>query len=170
MNRLAPTQVELDIPIGADELAAAEERAFRKLVKNVRLPGFRQGKAPRKVFEQAYGSGSITAQAVDELVPEAYSRALREHQLQPVDHPHMEIVEEVDGRPTRIKATVQVRPEIALQPYAGLPVAATPESVTDDEIERSLQALARERGTLVPVDRPAHLGDVVTIDYEGRRK
>ncbi|HEY1428199.1 MAG TPA: trigger factor [Candidatus Tumulicola sp.] len=168
MNRLAPTQVELDIPIGADELAAAEERAFRKLVKNVRLPGFRRGKAPRKVFEQAYGPGSITAQAVDEVVPDAYSRALREHQLQPVDHPHMEIVEEVDGRPTRVKATVQVRPEIELQPYSALPVAATPESVTDDEVERSLQALARERGTLVPVDRPAHLGDVVTIDYEGR--
>jgi trigger factor len=168
LNRLAPTQVELDIPIGADELAAAEERAFRKLVKNVRLPGFRQGKAPRKVFEQAYGPGAVTAQAVDEVVPEAYARALREHQLDPVDHPHLEIVEETDGRPTRVKATVHVRPEIELQPYSALPVAATPEPVTDDEIERSLQALARERGTLVPVDRPAHLGDVVTVDYEGR--
>jgi trigger factor len=168
INRLAPTQVELDIPIGAEELAAAEERAFRKLVKNVRLPGFRQGKAPRKVFEQAYGPGAVTAQAVDEVVPEAYARALREHQLDPVDHPHMEIVEELDGRPTRVKATVQVRPEITLQPYSGLPVAATPEPVTDDEIDRSLQALARERGTLVPVDRPAHLGDILTVDYEGR--
>ncbi|HXM07828.1 MAG TPA: trigger factor, partial [Candidatus Acidoferrum sp.] len=168
VNRLAPTQVELDIPIGADELVAAEERAFRKLVKNVRLPGFRQGKAPRKVFEQAYGSGSITAQAVDEVVPEAYAKALREHQLEPVDHPHMEIVEETDGRPTRVKATVQVRPEIALQPYHALPVAANPETVSDEEVERSLQALARERGTLVPADRPAHLGDVVTVDYEGK--
>jgi trigger factor len=168
INRLAPTQVELDIPIGAEELAAAEERAFRKLVKNVRLPGFRQGKAPRKVFEQAYGPGAVTAQAVDEVVPEAYARALREHQLDPVDHPHMEIIEELDGRPTRVKATVQVRPEITLQPYSGLPVAATPEPVTDDEIDRSLQALARERGTLVPVDRPAHLGDILTVDYEGR--
>jgi trigger factor len=168
VNRLAPTQVELDIPIGADELAAAEERAYRKLVKNVRLPGFRQGKAPRKVFEQAYGSGSITAQAVDEVVPEAYAKALREHQLEPVDHPHMEIVEETDGRPTRVKATVQVRPEIALQPYHALPVAANPETVSDEEVERSLQALARERGTLVPADRPAHLGDVVTVDYEGK--
>jgi trigger factor len=134
----------------------------------VRLPGFRQGKAPRKVFEQAYGSGSITAQAVDEVVPEAYAKALREHQLDPVDHPHMEIVEETDGRPSRVKATVQVRPEIALQPYDALPVAANPETVSDDEVERSLQALARERGTLVPADRPAHLGDVVTVDYEGK--
>jgi trigger factor len=101
-------------------------------------------------------------------VPEAYARALREHQLDPVDHPHLEIVEETDGRPTRVKATVHVRPEIELQPYSALPVAATPEPVTDEEVERSLQALARERGTLVPADRPAHLGDVVTVDYEGR--
>jgi trigger factor len=134
----------------------------------VRLPGFRQGKAPRKVFEQAYGPGSITAQAVDEVVPEAYAKALREHQLDPVDHPHMEIVEEVDGRPTRVKATVHVRPEIELQPYDALPVAAQPETVNDEEVDRSLQALARERGTLVPADRPAHLGDVVTVDYEGK--
>ena len=117
MTRLAPTQVELEIPISSEELAAAEERAFRKLVKNVRLPGFRAGKVPRKVFEQTYGSESITGQAIDEVVPEVYAKAIREHELEPVERPKMEVIEEAeDGRPVRLKATVEVRPTIELRP------------------------------------------------------
>ena len=168
MNRLAPTQVELEIPIGQDELAAAEERAFRKLVKSARLPGFRQGKVPRKVFEQAYGSDAITSQAVEEVVPEVYAKAVREHDLEPVGRPKMEVLEETDGRPTRVKATVEVRPEIALGRYKGVAVTRPPVVVTDDDVERSLQALAKERAMLVPVERGAQLGDVVTLDYEGK--
>jgi trigger factor len=168
MTRLAPTQVELEIPIGHDELVAAEERAFRKLVKNARLPGFRQGKVPRKVFEQAYGSEAITSQAVEEVVPEVYAKAVREHDLEPVNRPKMEVMEETDGRPTRVKATVEVRPEIALQRYKGVAVNRPAVVVTDEDVERSLQALAKERAMLVPVERPAQPGDVVTLDYEGK--
>jgi trigger factor len=158
----------LEIPIGADELTAAEERAFRKLSKTVRLPGFRQGKVPRKVFEQAYGSNSITHQAVEEVVPEVYAKAVREHDLEPVDRPKVEVIEETDGRPTRVKATVEVRPEIVLHRYKGVAVNAPGTPVSDADVERSIEALAKERATLVPVARPAQLGDVVTIDYEGK--
>ena len=168
LNRLAPTQVELEIPITTDQLAAAEERAFRRLVKHAKLPGFRQGKIPRKVFEQAYGSDTITHQAIEEVLPDAYAKAVREHDLDPVDRPRMEVVEENEGRPTRLKATVEVRPEIALHDYKGIAVTRPPVTVTDDDVERSLQALARDRATLVPVERPAKLGDLVTMDYEGR--
>jgi trigger factor len=158
----------LEIPISVDELAAAEDRAFRKLVKNVRLPGFRQGKVPRKVFEQAYGADAITHQAIEEVLPEVYAKAVREHDLEPVDRPKMEVLEETDGRPTKLKATVEVRPEIALGQYKGVAVTRPPVAVTDADVERSLEALAKERATLVPVERPAELGDVVTIDYEGK--
>jgi trigger factor len=168
MTRLAPTQVELEIPISVDELAAAEERAFRKLAKTVRLPGFRQGKVPRKVFEQAYGSGAITHEAVEQVVPDVYAKAVREHDLEPVNRPKMEVLEEADGRPTRVKATVEVRPEIALKQYKGVAVTRPPTSVTDADVDRSLEALAKERATLIPVERPAQLGDVVTLDYEGK--
>jgi trigger factor len=167
LTRLAPTQVELEIPISVGELAAAEERAFRKMAKNVRLPGFRQGKVPRKVFEQAYGSNAITHQAVEDVVPEVYAKAVREHDLEPVNRPKMEVLEEADGRPTRLKATVEVRPEIVLQRYKGVAVDRPVLPVTDADVERSLEALAKERATLVPVERPAQLGDVVTLDYEG---
>jgi trigger factor len=167
LTRLAPTQVELEIPISRDELAAAEDRAFRKLVRNVKLPGFRVGKVPRRVFEQTYGSHTIASQAVEDVVPEAYAKAVREHDLDPVDRPKMEVVREEDGRPACIKATVEVRPEIELGEYKGLDVESEPIAITDEDVEKSLVTLARERATLVPVERPAAIGDIVTLDYEG---
>jgi trigger factor len=167
LTRLAPTQVELEIPISRDELAAAEERAFRKLVKNVKLPGFRVGKVPRRVFEQAYGRHTIASQAVEDVVPEAYAKAVREHDLDPVDRPKMQVVREEDGKPACIKATVEVRPEITLGQYRGVEVEIEPVTITDEDVEKSLTTLARERATLVPVERPAQIGDVVTLDYEG---
>jgi trigger factor len=167
LNRLAPTQVELEIPISRDELAAAEDRAFRKLVKKVKLPGFRVGKVPRRVFEQTYGAATIASQAIEDVVPEAYAKAVREHDLDPVDRPKMEVVREEDGKPSRIKATVEVRPEIALGQYAGVQVESEEVTISDEDVEKSLLALARERATLVPVERAAELGDIVTIDYEG---
>jgi trigger factor len=167
LTRLAPTQVALEFSITGPELAAAEERAFRKLVKNVRLPGFRMGKVPRKIFEQAYGSDAVTTQAVEDVLPEVYAKAVREHDLDPVDRPKLEVLEESDGRPTRMKATVEVRPSIELRPYRGVRVTGPPVEVTDRDVERSLEALAKERATLVPVSRPAQLGDVASLDYEG---
>jgi trigger factor len=167
VTRLAPTEVALEFSITGQELAAAEDRAFRKLVKDVRLPGFRRGKVPRKIFEQTYGSQSVTSEAVDQIVPEVYAKAIREHDLQPVERPKVEILEESDGRPTRFKATVEVRPQITLGVYKGIGVSAPTPEVTEADVDRSLEALAKERATLVPVERPARLGDVATLDYEG---
>ncbi len=133
----------------------------------MRLAGFRKGKVPRKVFEQTYGSGAITHDAVEDVVPEAYARAVREHDLEPVERPKIEVVQEDDGRPTRVKATVAVRPEIALRDYKGVAVTVPHATVSDDDVERAVSALAKERATLVPVDRAAEAGDVVTIDYAG---
>jgi trigger factor len=167
LSRLAPTQVELEIPITSDELAAAEERAFRRLVKKAKIPGFRPGKVPRRVFEQTYGTDSITHQAIEEVVPEVYARAVREHDLEPVDRPKMEVLEEDGGRPTRVKAIVEVRPEIALGQYKELAIPRPNIEITDADVQRSLEALAKDRGTLVPMTRPAEMGDIVTIDYDG---
>jgi trigger factor len=167
LTRLAPTQVALEFSISGQELAEAEDRAFRKLVRVVRLPGFRQGKVPRRIFEQAYGKETVTSQAVEDVVPEAYAKAIREHDLDPVDRPKLEILEESEGRPTRLKATVEVRPTIELGQYKGITIVGPSVEVTDGDVERSLQALAKERATLVPVSRPAQLGDVATLDYEG---
>jgi trigger factor len=160
--------VELVIPISPEEMREAEDRAFRRLAKNAKLPGFRPGKVPRKVFEQAYGAASITNEAMEDVVPTVYAKAVREHDLDPVDRPKMELLPEEDGQPARIKAVVDVRPEIALKEYKGLPAPAEPVTVSDEDVERALKALARERATLVPVEREARIGDVATLDYEGK--
>ncbi len=167
LTRLAPTVVALEFSVTEAELAAAEDRAFRRLAQNVRLPGFRRGKVPRKIFEQTYGSEAVTSRAVDEVVPEIYAKAVREHDLEPVKAPEVEVLEETDGRPTRVKATVEVRPAIELGEYTNVTVARPSITVTDADVDRSLEALAKERATLVPVERPAQLGDVVTLNYEG---
>ncbi len=167
LTRLAPTQVALEFSITGQEIAAAEERVFRKLVKNVRLPGFRKGKVPRKIFEQNYGTDALTREAVDEVVPQEYAKALAEHDLQPVERPQIEVLEEDAGRPTRVKATVEVRPAIELHGYKGVAVSRAATPVTDADVETSLRALAKERATLVPVQRAARLGDVATLDYAG---
>jgi len=165
--RLDPTRVELEISISPDELAAAQERAFKKLSKNVRLPGFRPGKVPRRVFEQNYGLESIESQAMEDVVPEVYAKAVREHDLDPVERPSMQMLPEEPGQPYRIKATVEVRPVIELGTYKGIEVKPESSGVTEEDVDRSLQSLARERATLVPVERPSKLGDVVTLDYAG---
>ena len=168
MTKLAPTQVELVIPISPEEMRDAEDRAFRRLAKNAKLPGFRPGKVPRKVFEQAYGSAVISSEAMEDVVPAVYAKAVREHDLEPIDRPKMELLPDEEGQPTRIKAVVDVRPEIALVPYKGLGVESEPVNVADEDVDRAITALARDRATLVPAEREARLGDVVTIDYEGK--
>jgi trigger factor len=160
--------VELLIPISQDELRQAEERAFRRLAKSAKLPGFRPGKVPRKIFEQTYGAQTITDQAMEDVVPAIYAKAVREHDLDPVDRPQMELLPADEAQPARIKALVVVRPQIQLGPYKGMQVEANAVDVTDADVDRALASLAKDRSTLVPVDREAQLGDVVTIDYEGK--
>jgi trigger factor len=120
------------------------------------------------VFEQAYGTDAITHQAIEEVLPEVYAKAVREHDLAPVERPKMEVLEESDGRPTKLKATVEVRPDIELGEYKGIDVPAMANAVNDADVDRSLEALAKDRATVVPVDRPAQLGDAVVMDYEGK--
>ncbi len=168
LTRLAPTQVELEIPLAPDEVEAAQRRAFVRLVRKVKLPGFRPGKVPRHLFEQTYGRDVIESEALDDLAPVAYERAVREHDLDPLGSPQIHVIPQEEGKPRRLRATVEVRPQFTLPKYRGVAVDVPAQPVTDADVERSLAALARERATLVPVDRAARLGDVVTIDYEGR--
>ncbi len=168
LTRLAPTEVQLDIPISAEELSSAEERAFRTLSRNTKIPGFRPGKVPRKIFEQQYGDELIHNRAIEDVVPEAYSRAVREHELAPIDRPKVEVLPAEDDRPLQLKVNVSVRPDIDLHPYSGISLERLPVNVTDEEVDRSLQSLARDRGTLVPVERSARIGDFVVLDYQGK--
>ena len=105
---------------------------------------------------------------MEDVVPNVYAKAIREHDLDPIDRPRMELLPQEDGKPKRVKAVVDVRPAIALGQYKNIEIERVPVVVGDEDVERSLAALARDRATLVPVERPATLGDVVTVDYEGK--
>ncbi len=168
VKHLDPTQVELEIAISEAELSAARERAFRQLVKNAKIPGFRPGKAPRKIFEAQYGSALIENRAMEAVVPEAYSRALEENDLQPVDEPQMELLPLEEGQPLRLRATVAVRPQIQLGTYKGLELEGPPSAIGEHEVDSSLELLRRNGATLVPAERPVALGDTPTLDYEGK--
>src|SRR5579863_8655561 len=105
---------------------------------------------------------------MEDVVPEVYAKAVREHALDPVDRPKMELLPEEEGKPRLLKATVDVRPEIDLGEYKGIAVQREAVTIADADVDRSIEALAKERATLVPVNRPAALGDVVTMDFEGK--
>ena len=168
VKHLDPTQVELEIAISDEELGAARERAFRQLVKNVRIPGFRPGKAPRRIFEAQYGTAGIEERAMDAVVPSAYSRALQENALEPVDQPQMELLPEEEGQPLRVRATVYVRPAIDLHDYKGVELAGRSSAISDEDVETALRELRKNTATLAPVDRPVELGDTPTIDFAGK--
>ena len=168
VKHLDPTHVELEISISNEELDAARERAFRELVRNVRIPGFRPGKAPRKIFEAQYGKAGIQERAMEAVVPTVYTKALQDNALEPVDRPEMELLPDEEGQPVRVRATVYVRPQFELKEYKGIALTGEATAVSDGDVERALEELRKEAGTLVPVDRPVELGDVPTIDYEGK--
>ena len=168
LKQLDPTQVELEIAISPDELQKAQNAAFGKLVRNVKMAGFRPGKVPRKIFEAQYGVGVITERAMEDLVPEKYAEAVEEHKLEPIARPQMELLPEEKGAPLRFKAVVTVRPQFELKTYTGLEITEQPTEAGDEELDTAIETLRRDAATLVPVDRAIELGDTATLDYEGK--
>ncbi len=168
LKSLDPTQVELEISITPEEYTAAQDAAFRKLVRNAKIPGFRPGKVPRKLFESTYGTASILERALDDLLNAKYPAALEEHGIEPLNRPSVELVPAEEGQPPRFKAVVSVRPEFDPKDYTGVEITDVQETADEEEIDRTIEQLRREAATLVPVDHPAQLGDTVVIDYEGK--
>jgi trigger factor len=168
LKQLDPTQVELEISISPEEFSAATDAVYKKLVRTAKVPGFRPGKVPRKIYEQQYGTSRIVDQALEELVPEKYSQAIDEFKLEPIARPQMELMPEEDGAPLRFRAVISVRPAIEVKDYTGIEIEAQPAAATDEEVDRALESMRKEAATLVPVDRPVQLGDTVTLDYEGK--
>jgi trigger factor len=168
VKHLDPTQVELEIAIDPGELASEQDRAFRELSRNVRMPGFRPGKVPRKLFEAQYGTAQIHERAMEAVVGKAYPKALEENEIDPVDSPQMELLPEEEGLPVRVRATVSVRPQIELGAYKGIELSGPSTAVSDADVEGALAELRKDAGTLVPAERPVAFGDVPTLDYEGK--
>lgn len=168
LHRLDPTRVELEVAIPDEDLEKARDKAYRQLVRNTKIPGFRPGKAPRRIFEQQYGTLAIEERAIEDVFPRIYTQALEEHGVHPLERPTVDwLPRESPAQPLRFKATVSVRPQIELGDYAAITLDVTVPDATDAEVNEALERLQRETATLIPVERAAMLGDAVVIDYRG---
>lgn len=158
--------VELTIQVEADEFEAAVQKAYLKTRGRISVPGFRKGKAPRKIIEGMYGSGVFYEDAINDVYPGAYEAAVKEQGLEDMGHPVMDIVE-VGKDGLTFTALVSVRPEVKLGEYKGLTAPKTYNEVTDADIDNELEPYIKRATRLVSVERPVAMGDTAVIDFEG---
>jgi trigger factor len=157
------------LTVETDEQSVAEalDKAFKKNVAKVNVPGFRKGKVPRKMFEQRFGVESLYQDALDILLPEAYEAAIKETKIEPVDQPEVDVEQIEQGKPFIFKATVTVKPEVKLGEYKGLKIEEKDFSVSAEDVVAELERMQKQQGVVKPVEDAAQNGDQVIIDFEG---
>lgn len=168
VEKLEKNMAKLTIEVSAEDLDKAMQGAYLKAKNRISIPGFRKGKAPRKMIEQMYGKGIFLEDAANALIPEHYSKALAECELEIVSQPEIDVTQVEPGKPFIFTAEVAVKPEVTLGEYKGLEVPKSNTEVTDEEMEKELKSEQEKNSRTVTVeDRAAANGDTVTIDFEG---
>ena len=165
-EKLEKSMVALTVEVSADDFEAAVEKAYRKQRGSIRIPGFRPGKAPRKMIENMYGVGVFYEEAVNIALPDAYAGAVKEQELDVVGYPQVELLE-VGKEGFSFKATVAVYPEVTLGQYKGLEAPRAEVKVMAADVNARLKEMAERNGRLVSVERKVKKGDVANIDFEG---
>jgi trigger factor len=161
--------VKLSLTVDEAEFDRDIDQAFRKLAHEVRLPGFRAGKVPRKVLEARIGLAPAREQALRDAIPNYLASAVREHDIDLIATPQVEILAGADEGPVTFDATCELRPEITVPGYGGLRVELTSPVASDEEIDEAVSSELRRHGSLVDVDRAAQSGDHVTLSLAGTR-
>ncbi len=164
VEQLSPTRVKLNVEVPFEELSGDFDRAYKSLAQQIRIPGFRPGKAPAKLIEARVGRQSILEQVVNDALPNKYSEAIAEADVKAISQPELDVAELEYGQPVRFTAEVDIRPEITLPEYSTLSVEVDPIEVADADVETELENLRARFGTLVGVERGATTGDFVSID------
>ncbi|MBJ7400508.1 trigger factor [Mycolicibacterium sp.] len=164
VEKLSPTRVRISVEVPFAELQPDFDRAYKQLAQQVRLPGFRPGKAPAKLLEARVGRGAVLEQVVNDVLPARYSEAVTTEELRPLGQPDIEVTRIEDGEELVFTAEVDVRPDIELPDLGELKISVDPIEITDDEIEAEMEGLRARFGTLKGVDRAAKTGDFVSID------
>lgn len=162
-------QVTLTIEVEAAEVSKAVERAVKRLANRVNIPGFRKGKAPRKIVESNVGMDALLQEAFDLIAPKAFSDALDEQKIDPVTRPDIDVVTLEDGKDLVFKATVTPRPEVKLGEYKNLKVEKAAAEVSDEDVEKQLKNFQDRQGKMVEAPEGAVVenGDFTTLDFEG---
>ena len=168
VEKLEKNMAKLTIEVSAEELEKALETAYQKNKNKMSIPGFRKGKVPRKMIEQMYGPAVFYEDAANELIPDAYEKALEECGEEIVSSPTIDVVQIGKGKPFIFTAEVAVKPEVTLGKYKGVKVEKTEVEVTEEEIDAQIEK-ERENSarTITVTDRPVKDGDITTLDFEG---
>jgi trigger factor len=164
---LEGNKVKLSVEVDEAEFDKAIDAAFRKIAREVRIPGFRPGKAPRKVLERRLGSEVGREQALQDSLPDFYARALSDHDVDAIASPDIDITAGKDTGPLAFDAVVEIRPEVQVPGYNGLRVTVDRPEVSEEDVDERIDRMRQVQATLAEVDRPAIDGDVVTIDISG---
>ncbi|MGM0830434.1 MAG: trigger factor [Bacillota bacterium] len=158
----------LTIEVEAAKVNEGLDAAFKKVVKQVNVPGFRKGKMPRGMFEKRFGVESLYQDALDFILPEAYAKAIEETGIDPIDRPEIDVEQMEKGKELIFTAKVQVKPEVKLGEYKGLEVEKMETEVTAEDVEAELTSLQEKQAELaVKEEGKAEEGDTVTMDFEG---
>ena len=166
---LEDNKVKVYVEVEEVEFDKDIDKAFKLLAKEVNLPGFRAGKVPRKVLEARVGMGPAREQALRDAVPEYLARSVKEHEVDLIATPEVEITDGEESGPVEFEATCQVRPTVTIEGYNDLTVELPSVEVNDDDITAAQEAELARDASLNPVERPAETGDFVTIDLEATR-
>ena len=158
--------IELVIQVDGATFDAAVNKIYNKQKKKINIPGFRKGKAPRRIVEAMFGADVFYEDAIEEVYPQAYSEAIKQEDIHPVAYPKLDIVE-VGKDGLTFKALVTVRPEAKLGEYKGITAPKQVEDVTAEDVEKEMQTYIQRETRLISVERPARNGDTVDIDFEG---
>ena len=160
--------VKLTITVDAETFEKGVQKAYLKNVKKIALPGFRKGKAPRKIIEQYYGAGVFFEDAINFVCPEAYEEALKETGVEAVSRPEIDVVEIESGKDFVFTATVTTKPEVELGDYNAISVKKVTYRTTQKEIEAEIKKVQEQNARIIPVeDRAVKEGDLTVIDFEG---
>jgi trigger factor len=161
---LGNCQTDLTVEAEASELDKSLDEAYHRLVKEVSIPGFRKGKAPRAVLVQHVGKQSLLDEALEHLIPQLYKQAIESQEIEPIARPEVEIIQ---TEPVIFKATVSLKPEVKFGDYHSIELEPGPAiKITKKEITAAMEEVRERQGAWVPVDRHVRLGDLVTINIE----
>lgn len=164
VEQLSPTRVRINVEVPFAELEPDFQRAYKELAKQVRLPGFRPGKAPAKLLEARIGREAMLDQIVNDALLSRYGQAVAESDVQPLGRPNIEVTKKEYGQDLQFTAEVDIRPKISPPDLSALTVSVDPIEIGEDDVDAELQSLRTRFGTLTAVDRPVAVGDVVSID------
>lgn len=167
-NKIETNKYELEVEVNAEQFEQAVSSTYRRKAKNITIPGFRKGKANRKMIEKLYGEGFFYEDAVNSLIPVHVSEAVDEAKLSPVVRPDVEVISLGKDTGVIFKVTVISKPEVEISDYMGIEIEKNVKAITDEDIDNQIENLRKRQGRLVTVeDRAAENGDTTVIDFEG---